>query len=227
MVRSYSKKGTDRLHAQVDEYIKIQGKGTFNYKQVAHAIDATSPLSQRQVAMYLAELAFDGVIIETAPGRYKSPSHNSYATGVFVRRSNGKNSVILDEDGEVLFVAERNSMHALNGDKVNVNIAARRRGAEPEAEVVEILERKLQTFIGTLKVDKHFAYLLTDSKYLASDIFIPKGKLKGGVTGDKAVVKITEWTDDAKNPKGEVIDVLGKKGENNAEINAIMAEFGL
>lgn len=227
MVRSYSKKGTDRLHAQVDEYIKIQGKGTFNYKQVAHAIDATSPLSQRQVAMYLAELAFDGVIIETAPGRYKSPSHNSYATGVFVRRSNGKNSVILDEDGEVLFVAERNSMHALNGDKVSVNIAARRRGAEPEAEVIEILERKPQTFIGTLKVDKHFAYLLTDSKYLASDIFIPKGKLKGGVTGDKAVVKITEWTDDAKNPKGEVIDILGKKGENNAEINAIMAEFGL
>ena len=82
-------------------------------------------------------------------------------------------------------------------------------------------------FIGTLKVDKHFAYLLTDSKYLASDIFIPKGKLKGGETGDKAVVKITEWTDEAKNPKGEVVDILGKKGENNAEINAIMAEFGL
>ena len=82
-------------------------------------------------------------------------------------------------------------------------------------------------FIGTLKVDKHFAYLLTDSKYLASDIFIPKSKLKGGETGDKAVVRITEWTDDTKNPKGEVVDILGKKGENDAEINAIMAEFGL
>ncbi len=227
MVRSYSRKGDDRLRAQVDEYISKQGNNTFNYKQVAHAINATSPISQRAVALYLAELAFDGDLLETAPGRYKSPSRSSYATGTFVRRSNGKNSVIIDDDNEAIFVAERNSMHALNGDRVSVSIAARRRGAEPEAEVVEIIERKPQVFIGTLKVDKHFAYLLTDSKYLASDIFIPKAKLKGGVTGDKAVVKITEWTDEAKNPKGEVIDILGKKGENNAEINAIMAEFGL
>ncbi len=227
MVRSYSRKGDDRLRAQVDEYISKQGNNTFNYKQVAHAINATSPISQRAVALYLAELAFDGDLLETAPGRYKSPSRSSYATGTFVRRSNGKNSVVIDDDNEAIFVAERNSMHALNGDRVSVSIAARRRGAEPEAEVVEIIERKPQVFIGTLKVDKHFAYLLTDSKYLASDIFIPKAKLKGGVTGDKAVVKITEWTDEAKNPKGEVVDILGKKGENNAEINAIMAEFGL
>ena len=227
MVRSYSKKGVDRLRAQVDEYISKQGNNTFNYKQVAHAIDATTPINQRAVALYLAELAFDGDILETAPGRYKAPTRSSYATGTFIRRSNGKNSVIIDDDEEAIFVAERNSMHALNGDRVSVTIAARRRGAEPEAEVVEIIERKPQVFIGTLKVDKHFAYLLTDSKYLASDIFIPKAKLKGGVTGDKAVVRITEWTDDTKNPKGEVVDILGKKGENDAEINAIMAEFGL
>lgn len=227
MVRSYSKKGVDRLRAQVDEYISKQGNNTFNYKQVAHAIDATMPINQRAVALYLAELAFDGDILETAPGRYKAPTRSSYATGTFIRRSNGKNSVIIDDDDEAIFVAERNSMHALNGDRVSVTIAARRRGAEPEAEVVEIIERKPQVFIGTLKVDKHFAYLLTDSKYLASDIFIPKSKLKGGETGDKAVVRITEWTDDTKNPKGEVVDILGKKGENDAEINAIMAEFGL
>lgn len=227
MVRSYSKKGVDRLRAQVDEYISKQGNNTFNYKQVAHAIDATTPINQRAVALYLAELAFDGEILETAPGRYKAPTRSSYATGTFIRRSNGKNSVIIDDDDEAIFVAERNSMHALNGDRVSVTIAARRRGAEPEAEVVEIIERKPQVFIGTLKVDKHFAYLLTDSKYLASDIFIPKSKLKGGETGDKAVVRITEWTDDTKNPKGEVVDILGKKGENDAEINAIMAEFGL
>lgn len=227
MVRSYSKKGVDRLRAQVDEYISKQGNNTFNYKQVAHAIGATTPINQRAVALYLAELAFDGDILETAPGRYKAPTRSSYATGTFIRRSNGKNSVIIDDDDEAIFVAERNSMHALNGDRVSVTIAARRRGAEPEAEVVEIIERKPQVFIGTLKVDKHFAYLLTDSKYLASDIFIPKSKLKGGETGDKAVVRITEWTDDTKNPKGEVVDILGKKGENDAEINAIMAEFGL
>ena len=93
--------------------------------------------------------------------------------------------------------------------------------------VIEIIEKKDQTFIGTLKVDRHFGYLLTDSKYLSTDIFIPKSKLKGGQTGDKAVVKIIEWKEDCKNPSGEVIDILGRSGENNAEIHAILAEFGL
>ncbi len=115
----------------------------------------------------------------------------------------------------------------LNGDRVEVTIAARIKGAEPEAEVVDIIERKEQTFIGILKVDRHFAYLLTDSKFLATDIYIPKSKLRGGKTGDKAVVRITDWPDDAKNPQGEVVDVLGEAGKNDTEINAIMAEFGL
>ncbi|WP_290147306.1 ribonuclease R, partial [uncultured Duncaniella sp.] len=182
---------------------------------------------QRNIALLLVEMAFNGEIIEVSPGKYKSPQRGNEATGIFVRRSNGKNSVITNADGETIFVAERNSMRALNGDKVRVSIAAHRRGAEPEAEVVEIIEKKDQTFIGTLKVDKHFAYLLTDSKYLATDIFIPKSRLKGGRTGDKAVVKIVEWKEDCKNPSGEVIDILGRTGENNTEIHAILAEFGL
>ncbi len=118
-------------------------------------------------------------------------------------------------------------MHALNGDKVKVLVAARRKGVEPECKVVEILEPNEQVFIGTLTVDKHFATLSTDSKFLATDIFIPRGKLHGGKTGDKAVVVITDWPEDAKNPHGEVIDILGKNGENNAEMHAILAEFGL
>lgn len=177
--------------------------------------------------MILAEMAFDGDLIETTPGKYKSPHRSNVMTGVFVRRSNGKNSVITDNDGESIFVAERNSMHALNGDKVKVIIAAHRRGAEPEAEVVEIIEKADQVFIGTLQVEKSFGYLLTDSKYLATDIFIPKAKLKGGVTGDKAIARITNWPEEMKNPQGEIVDILGKTGENNAEIHAILAEYGL
>ena len=204
-----------------------QENNTFNYRQVSHAIGVDDTSSQRTIALYLAELAFDGDLIEVSPGKYKAPQRSSVTTGVFIRRSNGKNSVTTDTDGEVIFVAERNSMHALNGDRVRVNIAARRKGIEPEAEVIEIIEKKDQTFTGTLKVDKHFGYLTTDSKFLANDIFIPKAKLRGGKTGDKAVVKITGWEDDAKNPKGEVIDILGRTGENNAEIHAILAEYGL
>lgn len=216
-----------RIHACVDAYIAGKPSATFNYRQVAGAIGESTPAAQRTVALYLAELAFDGIIVETAPGKYKCVQRSVKDTGTFVRRSNGKNSVITDTDGEEINVAERNSMHALNGDKVEVTIAARVKGREPEAEVTQIIEKKDQTFIGTLKVDKHFAYLLTDSKFLATDIYIPKAKLRGGKTGDKAIVRITHWPDDAKNPQGEVVDILGVAGENNAEIHAILAEFGL
>ncbi len=222
-----SKKRNSELRLRVSEFINVQKNNTFNYKQVSHAIGATTHAQQKSVAMILAEMAFDGDLIETSPGKYKSPHRSNVMTGVFVRRSNGKNSVITDDDGESIFVAERNSMHALNGDKVKVIIAAHRRGTEPEAEVIEIIEKADQVFIGTLQVEKSFGYLLTDSKYLATDIFIPKAKLKGGKTGDKAIARITNWPEDVKNPQGEIIDILGKAGENNAEIHAILAEYGL
>lgn len=216
------------LRRMVIGFIENQKNSTFNYKQVSHAIGVSAMSQQRAVAMILAELAFDGNLVETSPGKYKSPKRANVSVGVFVRRSNGKNGVIIDDDNEMIFVAERNSLHALNGDRVRVNIAARRRGAEPEAIVLEIIEKKDQVFIGTLQImDKQYGYLLTDSKYLATDIFIPKAKLKGGVDGDKAVVRITGWPDNAKNPRGEVVDILGRSGENNAEIHAILAEFGL
>lgn len=221
------KKSNIELLLKIREFINAQKNNTFNYRQVSHAINVTTHAQQKAVAMILAEMAFDGDLIETSPGKYKSPQRSNVMTGVFVRRSNGKNSVITDNDGESIFVAERNSMHALNGDKVKVIIAAHRRGAEPEAEVVEIIEKADQVFIGTLQVEKSFGYLLTDSKYLATDIFIPKAKLKGGVTGDKAIARITNWPEEMKNPQGEIVDILGKTGENNAEIHAILAEYGL
>jgi len=227
MPKKSGKKTTAQLREAVNQYIASSPSSAFNYKQVAAALGVKTSAAQRSIALYLAELAFDGIIDETAPGRYVVPRLSVTATGVFVRRSNGRNSVITDEDKQEISVAERNSMHALNGDRVEVAVAASVRGCEPEAEVLQIIEKKEQTFIGTLKVDKHFAYLLTESKYLATDILIPKSKLKGGKTGNKAVVRITNWPDDAKNPQGEVVDILGVAGENNAEIHAILAEFGL
>ena len=227
MAQSKNQKKAAKLMQLVKDFIAQQHNNTFNYKQVSHAIGATTPKQQRAVALALAEMAFDGELIETTPGKYKSPMRTNFATGTFVRRSNGKNSVITDDDDESIFVAERNSMHALNGDKVKINIAAHRRGAEPEAIVVEIIEKKEQVFIGELKVEKNYAYLLTDSKFLAADIFIPKAKLKKGKNGDKAIARITHWPENDKNPQGEIVDILGKAGENNAEIHAILAEYGL
>ena len=215
------------MESQVIDFFNREENIPYNYKQVSAAIGAETPKQRAHVVEVLEELALEGMLIEVNPGRFKSKSRGNVATGTFVRRSNGKNSVILDQEGEAIFVAERNSMHALNGDRVQVHISAQRRGFEPEAEVIEIIEKKKQVFIGTLQVEKYFAHLITDSKYLATDILIPLDKLKGGKQGDKAVAKIIDWPDDANSPVGEIIDILGTAGENNAEIHAILAEYGL
>lgn len=217
-----------QLRALIDQYIAGLSNETFNYRQLTHQLGYEGIMAQKSVAAYLAELTVEGKLVETTPGRYKNPYGKNSAEGVFVRRSNGKNSVRIDgSDDEEIFVAERNSMHALNGDRVRVAIAARVKGREPEAEVTEIIEKKDQVFIGTLKVDRRMATLVTDSKFLATDIFIPRTRLKGGNNGDKAIVRITDWPDYAKNPVGEVVDVLGAAGENTTEQHAILAEFGL
>ena len=137
------------MESQVIDFFNREENIPYNYKQVSAAIGAETPKQRALVVEVLEELALEGMLIEVNPGRFKSKSRGNVATGTFVRRSNGKNSVILDQEGEAIFVAERNSMHALNGDRVQVHISAQRRGFEPEAEVIEIIEKKKQVFIGT------------------------------------------------------------------------------
>ena len=133
-----------------------------------------------------------------------------------------------DDGGKPIFVSERNSMFALNGDRVKVTMMARREKHIKEAMVVEILSHKMDQAVGKLKVEKDYAFLVTEGNIFVHDILIPKKKLKGGKTGDKAVVKITQWpSKDSKNIVGEVIDVLGKEGDNNVEMHAILAQYGL
>lgn len=202
-------------------------KEPFNYKQVSKLIGVENHVQKLQVADLLYDLSDSGFIVEIDRGRYRMNSFGNVAEGTFVRRSNGKNSFIPDNGEAPVFVAERNSGHAMDGDRVKVQIFAKRKGAEPEGEVIEVLESKERVFVGKLQVAKGFAFLITENKTLANDIFIPKDKLNGGKNGDKAIVRIMEWPEGAKNPLGEVVDVLGKAGQNNAEMHAILAEFGL
>ncbi len=211
---------------KIMEFLQKERRQAFNYKQIAFGVGATHAANRLDIINILEELAAADEIVEVSLGKYKvKVNRGTENTGIFSRRSNGRNAVIVD-DQEIL-VAERNSMHALNGDKVRVEISAVRKGQEPEAKVIEILEPKDQVFIGTLKVDRNYAALVTDSKFLAADIIIPRNKLRGGKTGDKAIARITLWPDEEMNPRGEVVDVLGRKGENNAEMHAILAEYGL
>ena len=175
----------------------------------------------------LSELAADDYIEEVEDGKYKLVSHEVILTGTFQRKSNGKNSFLPDDGGEPVFIAERNSAHAMNNDKVKIAFYAKRKNRMAEGEVIEILERANDTFVGTLDVRKTYAFLVTENRTLANDIFIPKENLHGGKDGDKAVVKIMEWPDRAKNPIGKVVDILGKAGDNTTEMHAILAEYGL
>ena len=213
------------LRDRIMEFLLKEYRQAFNYKQISHAIGVDASLRDDVINMLDALAAADD-ITEVSLGKYKAKSNRGTETeGVFIRRKNGRNAVLIDE--EEILVAERNSMHALNGDRVRVITSAVTRGQEPEAVVVEIIEKKEQTFVGTLRVDKNYAAVVTDSKFLAADIVLNRSRLKGGKNGDKVVARISEWRDEEMNPRGEIIDVLGRQGENNAEMHAILAEFGL
>lgn len=208
-------------------YFRTKPNEAFSLKQLFQALKLTTHPGKMLCIDVVEEMLEDNFLIEIEKGRYKINDKGQILTGTFVRKSNGKNSFIPEEGGEPIFIAERNSAHAMNNDKVKVALCAKRKKHQLEAQVIEILEHANETFVGVLKVSKNYAFLLTETSTLANDIFIPKDKLKGGKNGDKAIVHITEWPEEAKNPFGEVIDILGKAGDNTTEMHAILAEYGL
>lgn len=175
----------------------------------------------------LEDMLFDDFIVEKPRYVYSMNVPIQVMEGVFHRKANGKNTFHPHDGGEPILVAERNSGGAMDGDIVKASMMARRRNHLREAEVLEVVKRSDKTYVGTLQVNKGYAYLITEDRTLANDIFIPLRDLKKGKAGDKAVVRITEWPDGQKNPVGKVIDILGKTGENDTEMHAILAEYGL
>lgn len=232
MAKKREKKGGKRMKkSEMVEYLTnfLHARPTesFSMKQLFHALNLTTHPLKMLCTDIVNDMVEEGILMLTEKGQYRLNDHGQFLTGTFQRKSNGKNSLLPDDGGEPIAIAERNSAHAMNNDKVKIALFAKRKHRNPEGEVIEILERANDTFVGNLKVNKNYAFLLTESRTLANDIFIPKDMLKGGKDGDKAVVKIIEWPSDAKNPIGQVIDVLGKAGENTTEMHAILAEFGL
>ena len=201
-------------------------KSAYNYKQLSQQIGIVNQVQKKMVADILYDLANDGFIREQTPGRYRYNCVGTIAVGTFKRRSNGKNSFIPEDSDDLIDVVERNSKHAMDGDKVRVQLFTRRKG-QPEAEVIEIIENKKNTFIGKIQTSRNIAFLVTEDKTLANDIFIAKDMLYGAKNNDKAIVRIVEWPENAKNPIGEVVEVLGISGQNDTEMHAILAEFGL
>ncbi len=172
------------------------------------------------------DLVEDG-FLKQKDNQFSLMQKSKFVEGVLQRRVGGKNFLVPDDGSDPIFVAERNSAGAVNGDRVKIVLFARRPHSGPEGEVTEILKRAKDTFVGTLQVSGKFAYLVTPDKS-DRDIFIPLSNLKKGRDGEKAVVKVVEWPDTPdRNPVGKVIDILGAAGENNTEMHAILAEYGL
>ena len=172
------------------------------------------------------DLVEDGFLKEK-DGQFQLMQKSKFVEGVLQRRVGGKNFLVPDDGSDPIFVAERNSAGAVNGDRVKIVLFARKPHSGLEGEVTEILKRAKDTFVGTLQVKGKFAYLVTPDRS-DRDIFIPLSNLKKGRDGEKAVVKVVEWPDTPdRNPVGKVIDILGAAGENNTEMHAILAEYGL
>ena len=196
-------------------------------KEIFRELGLTSTAARTLCVQVLDEMVFDGFIMEPEFRKYVLAGNSSMLYGTFSRSKDGYNEFYPEDGSEPVLISERNSAHALTDDLVRVALFARRRGRGREGEVVEIVKRVHDTFVGELHVEKHYAFLITENRIMPNDIFIPKDMLKGGKNGDKAVVKMLEWAPESKNPVGKVIDILGRSGENNAEMNAILAEYGL
>ena len=200
---------------------------TLSPKEIFKELNLTSSSARTLCVHILDEMTFDGYLMETEFRRYVLANNTSMLYGTFSRSRDGYNEFYPEDGSEPVLISERNSAHALTDDHVRVALFAHRRGRGREGEVIEIVKRAHDTFVGELHVEKHYAFLITESRIMPNDIFIPKDMLKGGKNGDKAVVKLLEWPAESKNPVGKVIDVLGPSGDNNTEMNAILAEFGL
>ena len=230
---SKKKKGGKRMSAnkmveKLEEFFRSHPNKSYSFKEIFKNLKLdTHPLKMLAIDL-MEELAWEDFLTPVADNAYRLNVDTQVQEGRFVRKNNGKNVFIPDNSDLSIFVAERNSMFALNGDRVKATLLARREHHMREAVVVEILSHDKDTFVGTLRVEHDLAFLSTESNIFAHDIVIPKRKLKGGKDGDKAVVKIIQFPGkESKNIIGEVIDVLGVSGDNDVEMNTILAQYGL
>lgn len=199
-----------------------------NYKEVCAGIGVTDPMDRIQVMEVLEALVANAQLTEPEPSKFRySSMGSSFVDGVVQLTTGGAGYIISPDSAEDVYVRETYLMNALNGDKVRVHLFARRKGKKLEGEVVEILERSKTQFVGIVQMSAKFAFVVPDSNKMPIDIFVPLGELNGAKDGDKVLVKMLDWPDGAKNPFGSVVKVLGKPGDNNVEMNAIMLDFEL
>ncbi|CAM1357783.1 ribonuclease R [Tenacibaculum xiamenense] len=199
----------------------------YNYKQLASQLEINDSEGKNLIIKKLAELATSQKIVEIDRGKFQINEDRKYHIGKLDATSNGNAYFICDDFEEDIFVPSVNLGHALHDDIVRAYVYKKRRSNKIEADVVEVIERAKQEFVGVLQMSKNFGFVLPDSNKMYADIFIPKSKINGANHGDKVLAKLTDWPENSKNPFGKITQVLGKPGEHDTEIHSILLEYGL
>ena len=221
-------KSTKTFSEKIFKILSKNQNKPFNYKQIAAILELDDTKSRNEIIKDLKILAAQKLIIESEPGKYlvKATSQKYYEGKIDMTiRKTGY--FVCDELDNDVFVPFTNLNHALDGDTVKAYVYDRRSSRKPEAEVLEILERAKEEFVGVISIQKNFGFVTTTNAKMYTDIFIPKNKLGEAEHGDVVLVKMEDWPQKADSPFGSVIKVLGKPGEHNTEIHAILAEYGL
>lgn len=200
---------------------------TLNYKQIAASLGIKDISAKRLIVSILYDYTDSGLLEEISTGKFRFIKTETLLEGRVDMTSRGTAFIISEESDQDIFISQTDTNRSLHGDHVRVRLHHTSNGKRPEGEIVEIIKRKTTSFVGTLDVSKNFAFLVSASKNMPFDIFIPLGKLNGAKNGDKAIAQITEWAKKAKNPTGRIETVLGKPGDNDTEMHSILAEFNL
>jgi len=220
---------TDKdFSGKILKILSTNANRAFNYKQIGAILELNDTKSRNEIIKDLKILASQKKIIESEPGKYlvKAISQDYYE-GKIDMTSRKTAYFICDEFEEDVFIPTNNLNRALDGDIVKVYVYNRRKGKRPEGEVIEVIERKKMEFVGVIDIQKNFAFVSTANAKMYTDIFIPKDKYGDAENGDVVIVKIEDWPKKADSPFGSVLKVLGKPGEHDTEIHAILAEYGL
>jgi ribonuclease R/exosome complex exonuclease DIS3/RRP44 len=213
--------------AQLYKILSKEPSKSYNYKQIAAILELSDTKSRNEIIRDLKILKAQDKIHETEIGKYQIISKAEYYEGIIDMTSRKNGYFVCDDLEDDVFVPFINLNHALDGDKVKAYIYNRRSSRKPEAEVLEILERKKTEFVGVIDIQKNFAFVTTANAKMYTDIFIPKNKINEAEHGDVVLVHLEDWPKKADSPFGSVLKVLGKPGEHNTEIHAILAEYGL
>ncbi len=224
--RKMSKKAKD-FSAHVYKILSKEPNKDFNYKQIAAIIEVNDTQSRNEIIKELLVLKKAGKIEETERGKFRIISKAEYYEGTVDMTSRKSGYFVCKELEDDVYIPFINLNHALDGDKVKCYIYNRRSSRKPEAEVLEILERAKTEFVGVIDVQKNFAFVTTTNAKMYTDIFIPKNEIFDAEHGDVVLVSMVDWPKKADSPFGKVIKVLGKPGEHDTEIHAILAEYGL